>query len=99
MLRYVLDFFVPLIFFKLSLSKGSKFFKVDVESSEKLSSIRLVGEYHSESLAVCSAIGSSGYFGFNAKEKKCRVHTGCPTAMTVDRAGWMYYISTNPDPG
>jgi hypothetical protein len=99
MFKYVLSLFVFLIFCILSHAERSKFYKEDVENNDKMSNINLDVEYHSVSLAYCSAVGSWGYFGFNSKEKKCRVYTCCPTTMTGSGEGWMYYISTNPDPG
>jgi hypothetical protein len=98
MLPYVLGLCVPLVFSSSPNEKVTNFYRMDPTNSDKVSNKDIIREYYSESLGVCASIGGRRYFGFNAKEKKCRVHTCCPVEMTGDDVGWIYYKLTSPEP-
>lgn len=92
---YVFSLFVVISFCNFSNAKVSHFYRMEPAMNDKVSNTNLVGEYHSESLGVCSAMcgGRFGCFGFNARQKKCRIHKHYPASMTGQEDGWVYYIS------
>ncbi|XP_048751373.2 C-type lectin domain family 17, member A-like [Ostrea edulis] len=61
---------------------------MESEMNDKVSNASLVGEYHSDSPIMCSGFGQFNYLAFNAKEKKCRVHTCYPAGCGYE---WLEY--------
>lgn len=96
MLGYIFSLLLLINFCNLSNSKISNVYRIEPDNNDKVSNTSLLGKYHSESPVMCSGFGQYNYFGFNAKEKKCRIHTCYPTHMSGAEDGWIYYISTNP---
>lgn len=94
MLGHIINLFVLIVFCDLSNAKVSNFYVMESEMNDKVSNASLVGEYHSDSPIMCSGFGQFNYLAFNAKEKKCRVHTCYPAGKMLHKVGWIYYIST-----
>ncbi|XP_061190464.1 ficolin-2-like [Saccostrea echinata] len=72
----------------------------DVNFDEKKSEGGSIAEYNDSSLTFCSAKCdvTCGCFGFNLKERKCRIHYSFDqTYITVAEAGWKNYFSEGND--
>ncbi|XP_062583726.1 angiopoietin-4-like [Saccostrea cucullata] len=84
------------VFFRLSQATNvSKNYNAKPEFDNKKSDNELLGEYTARSLCECSALcqNECGFYGYNPKIKKCRVHKRKFTSGLSDEVGWRYYSS------
>ncbi|XP_062592555.1 fibrinogen C domain-containing protein 1-like [Saccostrea cucullata] len=74
---------------------GTRKYFADLAYDHRKSDSEFLSEYTARSLTFCTALCgfSCGCFGFNAKDKKCRVYNPCNQAdITVAEAGWRNYF-------
>jgi hypothetical protein len=75
----------------------STFYKAELHLDNKFLQNDFLSDNPARSVAACSAMcfesrHRCGCFGFQPREKKCRLHESCTTMQSAEYAGdWLYY--------
>jgi hypothetical protein len=96
MLSTIVCFLVPTFYTLVNSEIVTQWYRM--QGFDDSGSVTSYQEVHTDSLITCSAscTGPCWCYGFNSKEKKCRLHQKCNTVdFTAYGDGWRFYTKYN----